>query len=493
MKICFCAAAGTSLDAFRQRLDALDIDVDYRVAASAGSANCDFCLLALPDQLDDAIKLVVDHRRSHPSEVPMMLCGNWTEFDSVSRLLAAGADDYLTLDLETHELDLRLQIFARQSRLRSTTPTSDRAPLNDRVVREHHLETLASLTGAIAHDYNNLLSAIQGNAELALMDLSLDGPVRYSLEQINSAAKRAAEITRQVLAFRRGGSAPKGPQPINLSQLVREMDELLRVAIARNCRIEYRLSPTLPLVIGDPIRLRQLVMIGVTNASGALGRQGGLIQVRASVVDGDQPSKVVLEVQHLRNESPSGAAGAKSSSEEISAGLAAAHVIAREHGAELEWVPEASDGAYRVKFLAAVGQTPAQEPGAATNGSGQSAGTILLIDDDEAVRVAAHRFLRRAGYTVFEAASGEEGLAVSSQIAAAIDAILVDLNMPGLECRDLLLHLRRLRRDIRLVVWSGLPEAAAREQIGDLPDVAFIEKPTQLGDLVGALQRVLRT
>ncbi len=493
MKICFCAAAGTSFDAFRQRLDALDIDVIDRVTRSPGLSICDFCLLALPDQLDDAISLVTEHRGLLAPGVPLVVCGTWTEIEPVSRLLAAGADDYLTLDLETRELDLRLHIFARQSTLRSTATSADRALLDHRLVREHRLETLALLTGAIAHDYNNLLSAIQGNAELALMDMTLDAPVRYSLEQINSAAKRAAEITRQVLAFRGSGAKSKGPQLVNLSQLIREMGELLRVAVARNCRIEYRLSRTLPLVTGDPLRLRQLVMIGVTNASGALGRQGGLIQVRTSEGDGSGPSQVVLEVQHSGGAGSSGAVGAKSFSQEIGSGLAAAHVIASEHGAELEWIPNGSGGAFRVKFLSVGGQTPDQELAAAPGGCGQSAGTILLIDDDEAVRVAAHRFLRRAGYTVFEAASGEEGLAVTSQIAAAIDTILVDLNMPGLECRDLLLQLRHVRRDIRLVVWSGLPEEAARERLGDLPDVAFIEKPTQLGELVGALQRVLRT
>ena len=124
---------------------------------------------------------------------------------------------------------------------------------------------------------------------------------------------------------------------------------------------------------------------------------------------------------------------------------------------------------------------------------GRSAGTILLVDDDEGVRLAAHRLLRRAGYTVFEAATGEEGLGVAAQIASALDAVLVDLNMPGLACRDLLEQLRRLRSDLRLVVWSGFPEEAVREQLGGMPNITFIEKPAQLGELIGMLQRVLKS
>ena len=109
------------------------------------------------------------------------------------------------------------------------------------------------------------------------------------------------------------------------------------------------------------------------------------------------------------------------------------------------------------------------------------------------MRVAAHRLLRRAGYTVFEAASGEEGLTVIAQVAAALDAVLVDLNLPGMECRDLLEQIRRMRPDLRLVVWSGFPEEAAKERLAGLSNVAFIEKPAHLGELASTLQRVLRS
>jgi DNA-binding response OmpR family regulator len=415
----------------------------------------------------------------------------WTEIEPVGRLLAAGADDYVTLDVETRELERRLHIFFRQSALRRMM--EDRTTLDDRLVREHRLETLASLTGGLAHDYNNLLSAIQGNAELALMDMTLDAPVRYSLEQINSAAQRAAEITRQVLAFRGSGAAAKGPQALNLSQLIGDISELLRIAIARKCRIEYRLSRTLPLVTGDPLRVRQLVMAGVSSASGALGRQGGLIEIRTSQGDGGDPGQVVLEVRHSSEEGASGAVGARTSGGDGDSALAAAQLIAREQGAELKCASDGSGGTFRVRFVATGGQTPDQAPRPTRGEHGQPAGTILLIDDDEAVRAAAHRFLRRAGYTVFEAASCEEGLAVTSQIAAALDTILVGMNMPGMECRELLQQLRGLRREIRLVVWSGLPEEAAREGLGGLADVAFLEKPAQLGELAGALQRALQS
>jgi len=173
--------------------------------------------------------------------------------------------------------------------------------------------------------------------------------------------------------------------------------------------------------------------------------------------------------------------------------MAAAAVIARKHGTEISSQCNASGATHSVSFAVPSGQSVKQVNGALRAEQGRPVGTILLIDDEEAVRVAAHRLLRRAGYTVFEASSGEEGLLVMAQVAPALDAALVDLNMPGLECRDLLQQLRHLRRDLRLIVWSGFPEEAAREQLAGFPDVDFIEKPTQLGELAAVLQRVLQT
>lgn len=490
MKICFCTTRESGSEAFRQRLQALDVEWVDPSAVAAGDTRCDLCFLALPSSLEESVILIREYRQLLAEPLPLIVGGAWADSQSVSALLAAGADDYLPLDLETQQLGLRLHIFAQQAVQRSATTV--RARLDDQLVRAQRLETLASLTGSIAHDYNNLLSAIQGNAELALMDRTLDAPVRYSLEQINSAAHRAAEITRQILTFR-GGAGLKSSQPVNLSQLIREMGELLRVSIARNCRIEYRLGRTLPLVTGDPLRLRQLVMTVVANASKALGPAGGAIQVRTDQQDEAGAAQVILEVKYTHTGlHPGWPAGSQNTADSLS-GLAAAGVIAREHGGEITTLTDGSGGAHRVGFAAIGGPTTEQDSRVMIGEYGRSAGTILLVDDEEAVRVAAHRLLRRAGYTVFEAATGEEGLAVMAQVAPALDAVLVDLNLPGLECRDLLGEMRRIRHDLRLVVWSGFPEEAANEQLAGFPDVAFIEKPTQMGELVGVLQRMLRT
>lgn len=490
MKICYCAAREPRPDAFRVGLEALDHELIEGENVAVGAHGCGICLLVLPHSLDEAVVMIRQQRQVLGMELPFLACGCWVDVASISRLLAAGADDYVYINVETRLLDLRLHIFAQQNARRSTTAQRER--VEQRLVRAQRLETVASLTGSIAHEYNNLLSAIQGNVELSLLDLTLEGAVRHSLEQINSAAQRAAELTRQILAFRGEGAEPKINQPLHLSKLIREMGELLQVAVFRTCKIEYDLGSALPRVAGDPIRVRQLAMILTANASRALGRKGGLIQIRTGPNEGAAASQVVLEVRYSGAGVRPDAHGASVGSDDSESGLAAARLIARDHGAEFAWIADGAGGTHRIVFPASGGQTPEQESEAIGGESGRSAGTILLIDDEEAVRVASCRLLRRAGYTVFEAASSEEGLAVVGQIAAALDVVLVDLNMPGLQCRDLLLRLRQMRPDLRLVVWSGFPEHTARERLADLPNVAFMEKPTQLGELVGSIERVLR-
>lgn len=490
MNICFCVAKDAPSAAIRQRLEALEFKLLDLASVAAGEHGCNLCLLVLPDQLDEAVASIGAHRKSLPGEIPLIVCGAWLDFEPINRLLAAGAEDYLPLDVEMPLLGIRLQIISRQSAERSAPVQS--ASLDDRLLRTQRLETLASLTGSIAHDYNNLLSAIQGNAELALMDLSLDATVRHSLSQINSAAHRAAELTRQIQAFRGNDAASNRSQPLNLNQLIRDMSELLRVSVFRNCRIEYHLDESLPQVAGDPIYLRQLIVTLTMVASGSLGPGGGLIQIRTRRDDAAGSSQVVFEVQHSYAGIRAGQTERLSRTGITESILAAARIIARNHGAEIGWIANGSGGTHRTVFAAIDSPTAERDTSGIAGRQGRSAGTILLIDDEEAVRVAAHRLLRRAGYTVFDASSGEEGLALVAHLAAVLDVVLVDLNMPGMECRALLEDIRRLRPEIRQIVWSGFPEEAARERLSGLPNVAFIEKPAQLADLAGALERVIK-
>jgi len=162
----------------------------------------------------------------------------------------------------------------------------ERQRLQAQLQQIQKLESLGVLAGGVAHDFNNLLTAILGNAELALMDLTPYSPARPSLEEIRKAAQRASELSGQMLAYSGRGRFVVGP--VNLSDLVREVGELLKVSISKKALLQYDLATDLPPIIADAGQLRQVVMNLVTNASEALGDQEGTITLCTRVVDVDR-------------------------------------------------------------------------------------------------------------------------------------------------------------------------------------------------------------
>ena len=143
------------------------------------------------------------------------------------------------------------------------------------------LESIGVLAGGIAHDFNNLLHVVLGNADIALSNLSKGSPAREPIEEVVRATLRAADLTRQLLAY--SGKGAFVVRHLDLSTEVREMATLLRTAISKQATLAWELSPTLPAVSADPTQIRQIVMNLITNASDALGEAGGTITLRTGV------------------------------------------------------------------------------------------------------------------------------------------------------------------------------------------------------------------
>jgi DNA-binding response OmpR family regulator len=467
----------------------------YQMVPLIGEArpsSLDVCLLFAPPILTDAISAVHEVRRLLLPQTPILVAGPWRDRQQVQSLLTAGAADYCQTPTDIHAVEARLQVMAHHSRL---TAAEDAGQLRQRLLLQtHHSEALVSITHSVGHDFNNLLAAIQGNAELALLDLRLDSRLRHNLEQIEKAARRAAELTRQVLEFSNTNSMSREIRPLSLSGLIRDMGELLRVSVPKSCRVEHRLGRTLPLIAGNAVRLRQLVLTLAGELAAALGPGGGTIQLRTSLAAPDTPQEVLLEIE---------ATPAQPAAEERARDLfaaadcwlddkhAAAAIIFQHHG-HLTTERSAESG-IRIRIaLPMVGNNASGGPRPAGPALPEATGaTVLLIDDEEQVRMASQRLLRRAGYTVLEAASGEEGLALFEQVGAALDIVVLDLNMPGMGSREVIRHIRELRPQQRIVVWSGFSEEKARAQLADISDLMFIEKPAELSDFPLALGRVL--
>jgi signal transduction histidine kinase len=162
-------------------------------------------------------------------------------------------------------------------------------------------ESLGVLAAGIAHDFNNLLMGVLGNADLAMDDIPRDSPARVCVAAIQSSAKRAAEICRQLVAY--SGRSTYALEPVNLSALVGDMRHLLTVSVAKTVVLRFDLSPHVPEILGDPAQLRHLVLNLVVNASDSIAGRSGVVSVTTGVTDCDRPR---LDGCHLGRGLPAG-------------------------------------------------------------------------------------------------------------------------------------------------------------------------------------------
>jgi signal transduction histidine kinase len=436
-------------------------------------------LAELPESLDDALILLRVLRR-RVGETTRLLALGVIDAWAVEQLLDAGADDFLVYPCPTAELDLRLQVNGYQARHQSGEERQRR--LEQRVAITAQAETLATLAGTLAHDFNNLLTAVLGNTELALMDTPVDSPLRYSLEQIDWATRRASELARQVLAYSGRGNQCPEHVPVNLNDLVREMADLLRVRVPANCAIRYHFTRPLPLLVGDPARLRQLVMNLVINAGESIGAATGTILLKTAVAEcAGAADRLLLEVSDT---GPGLSAAVRErifdpffSTKERGRGLglAAVEAIVHAHSGAIEAGPAPNGGAlFRAEFPVLQSAEPGSaEPELDWRGSG----AVLLIDSDRGTVNAARRLLRKAGYAVLDTNTVEESLDALRRFANTVEAVVADSALIGPHEPEFAAALRSLRPDLPLLLWDADPAASHHASALALANVRLLVAP----------------
>jgi two-component system cell cycle sensor histidine kinase/response regulator CckA len=370
------------------------------------------------------------------------------------------------------------------------------------------LESLGVLAGGIAHDFNNLLMAILGNADLALMDLSPASPARQNLQEIEKASRRAAELCRQMLAY--SGKGKFVVEKLNLSEVVQEMAHLLEISISKKAALRYHFTQNLPAVKADATQLRQIIMNLITNASEAIGEASGVIAVSTGLIQCDRDylggtflddhlpegSYVYLEVadtgcgmdEETRNKIFDPFFTTKFTGRGL--GLAAILGIVRGHQGAIKISSEPEKGSsFKVLFPAVPPETENQGE-KIKNGKPvwQGGGTILLVDDDETIRLVGKRMLERLGFEVITVADGQEAFESFRRGADQILCVLLDLTMPRLDGEECFRELRRIRKDARIIVTSGYNEQEVTQRFIGKGLAGFIQKPFALN----TLQEVLR-
>src|SRR6266571_756626 len=376
--------------------------------------------------------------------------------------------------------------------------------------RDHRMESVARLAGGIAHDFNNLLTVVLGSAEILLDDLPRAYARRSDLEEIKTAATQAAQLTRQVLAYSR--QQVLAPRPLNLNSLVGGMERALRPLLG--ARIELRLDLAAPsgAVRVDPAQLEQAVLNLVMNARDAMPGGGRLevvtrtvmvdeafarehppmrpgryatLAVRDSGVGMDDETQRHLFEPFFTTKPGRHGAGL---------GLATTYGIVKQSGGFI-WTESAPGaGATFTIYLPWHELVAAAAPAAESTGTPRGAGeTVLVVDDEPAVRVVTKRILQRSGYAVLDAPGGVEALDTLREHPGPIHLLLTDVIMPEMNGREVAQRVREQRPGIRVVYMSAYsPEAIAHDGLLDA-GAAFVRKPFESGMLLQTVRRALDT
>jgi PAS domain S-box-containing protein len=386
--------------------------------------------------------------------------------------------------------------------------------LEERVFEAQKLESLGVMAGGIAHDFNNLLLVVLGNAAVVLSELPPDSPLRARVERVRKAAEVAAALTGQMLTYAGGASFER--KPLDLSRAVEEMSDLLHSAAPR-AELAIDCPPGLPWIEAEATQVRQVLLNLVTNAAESLGARGGSIRVRTGRLRAERallaealPSGSCAEGDCVLLEVVDDGDGMDDATrarifepffttkfQGRGLGLAAVLGIVRGHRGAILLDSRPGQGTrFRVLFPAVA----AERVGAADSQAGLppaevaapvSGAAVLLVDDDEPVREVTGEFLRRAGFRVLEAGGGREALALFGERGEGIGVVLLDVVMPDLGGDELLTALRERRPDVRVLLWSGHPEDAARARVGDAGPAGFVRKPCEPGELVARVRAAL--
>ncbi|MBZ5723878.1 MAG: response regulator [Acidobacteriia bacterium] len=370
------------------------------------------------------------------------------------------------------------------------------------------MESVGRLAGGVAHDFNNLLTVINGYAELTLAQLAPADPLREALSEIASAGNRAADLTRQLLAFSRKQLIE--PKPVDLNQVVADVGKMLRRLLGEDIEVVTIPAPSLGHTMVDPGQMHQVLVNLAVNSRDAMPH-GGQFVIETGRVDIDDEfvaahpeakagAYVLLAVtdtgtgmdEMTRQYAFEPFFTTKDKSQGTGLGLSMVYGIVKQSGGWIALYSEPGKGTTFKIYLPRTEETEAfADTGPAVFSSLQGTETILVVEDQPEVRKLTVEILKRYGYGVLEAANGDEALMLCQRLPDRIDLMITDVVMPGMTGRELALRMAQVRPATRVLYISGYT-ANVISQHGVLdPGVAYLSKPFAPEALAGKVREVL--
>jgi signal transduction histidine kinase/CheY-like chemotaxis protein len=370
------------------------------------------------------------------------------------------------------------------------------------------LESVGTLASGIAHDFNNLLGGVLAQAELALDQLAAGSRPEEELKAIRNVAIRGAEIVRELMIYAGKDSEVRGL--VDVSQIVKEMLELLRVTVSKHPILEIDLGQDLPPVRINAAQVRQIVMNLVTNASEAIGERDGLIRVATRCVKvglglSEGISDCLAHGDYVQLEISDSGRGmspetrlrmfdpfftTKSAGHGL--GLAVVDGIVRGIGGTIRVTSEPGKGT-TFQILLPCSETSGEATSHAMSNENEvgpsKQGTVLIVEDEDALRQAVAKMLRNTGFEVLEAADGSSAIDLLRSKNGKVDVILLDVTIPGASSREVLEEAAQAHPNTRVVLTSAYSQEMVTAPLIASQVRDFIRKPFQLGDLVKTLRR----
>ena len=368
---------------------------------------------------------------------------------------------------------------------------------DDDLRQAQKMEAIGRLAGGVAHDFNNLLTAIRGYAELAMVQLDDDHPVQPNIAEVVSAADRAAELTKQLLAFSRRQVV--APRILALDRIVTGMHQLVRRVIGEDVQVVTAIDSTIGPVRADRSQIEQVIINLVVNARDAMP-MGGTVTISLSNTGDGRVCLSVSDTGHGMDEQTVARIfepffTTKETGRGTGLGLAIVYGIVQQSGGTITVDTAIGKGTTFNIFLPRLADdTPVDEEIDLSRGLAalrKGSETVLVAEDDQRLSVLIGSTLRQAGYTVLAASHGEEALNIARSHASPIHLLLTDVVMPGMNGRVLSEQLKIFRPDTSILFMSGYSDDAVLRNGVETASAQYIQKPFSMDALMAKMRETL--
>jgi hypothetical protein len=440
------------------------------------------------------------------------------EVPSLLKVLAQGAERtysghwrHRTKDGRLFEVEVaarNITFAGRAARLVIINDVTERKLLEAQFRQAQKMEAVGTLAGGIAHDFNNLLTVISGYSYMLKESLTDDRKLAEDIGQIEQAAEKAAALTRQLLAFSRRQVLE--PKTIVLNDVVRGMEKMLRRVIGEDIELITVPSPDLGLVRADPGQIEQVLMNLAVNARDAMPKGGKLVfetenvELDEAYARSHMGARTGSYVQLAVSDTGTGMDAetmshifepfftTKGMGRGTGLGLSTVYGIVKQSGGYIWAYSEPGHGTTFKIYLPLVQGESESKPAESREPARHGSSTVLLVEDDEAVRDLATRILRQHGYSVLPASGGAEAELLCRRFEGKIHLLVTDVVMPGMSGAKLARRLRRQRPEIRVLFISGYTDNVLQHGILK-SNTAFLQKPFSAHSLAEKVASVLES